>query len=119
MKRREFLSLTAAALAGSSLTNNWPAFAAETKIADKDILKDGMPAPIANFCETPDKQPNKFCPDWKAKPGHCKDCMFYNQDKSETTHKGKKFAKCSLLSDPKKPQFVSENAYCATFVKRP
>lgn len=32
--------------------------------------------------------------------------------------KGKKYARCQLLTDPKKPQFVVSEGYCATFVKK-
>lgn len=121
MKRREFLglgvTLTAIAATGRSLLPSI-ASAADEKITDKDILKEGEPAPVANYCVHPEKQPNKFCPDWKSKPGRCKECTFYNMDNSQTTYKGGKYAHCQLLTDPKKPRFVSEGAYCATFVKK-
>ncbi|NJL25444.1 MAG: hypothetical protein HC902_09895 [Calothrix sp. SM1_5_4] len=119
MKRREFLStglaLSAGAVALKSAFNVKPAFAAGG-ITDKDILKEGQPTTIANYCENPAKKPNKFCADWKA--GTCKDCTFYNKDNSATTFKGKKYARCQLLTDPKKPQFVAEGAWCATYVKQ-
>ena len=131
MKRREFLnsglSLAAGLLAARTLevgaafgadAAQGPGGAKIAKISDKDILKEGQPAVIANYCEHPDKQPNKYCPDWKAKPGHCNVCMFFNTDNSETTFKGGKYAHCKLLTDPKKAQFVSENGYCATFVQK-
>jgi hypothetical protein len=121
MKRREFLGwgVTLSAVAATTAKSLWPktAFAADTLTAAQ-IQKEGQPAVIANYCEHPDKQPNKFCPDWKSKPGHCKDCTFFNKDNSLTTFKGGKFARCQLLADPKKPQFVSENGYCSTFVKK-
>lgn len=121
MKRREFIALGLAATAGSL------AFAADPKaaakaggatISEKDILRDGQPTTIPNYCENPDKQPNKLCPSFKDKPGYCKDCMFYNKDNSKTTFKGKTYARCQLLTDPKKPQFVEEKAYCSTYVKQ-
>lgn len=123
MKRREFLGLgitfSAASLLVKPLLNVPTAHAADApKITEKDILKQGQPATIANYCENPEKQPNKFCPAWKTKPGHCKECMFFNKDNSLTTFKGHKYARCQLLSDPKKPQFVTENGYCTTFVKK-
>lgn len=94
-------------------------FAADAKpITDKDILKDGQPATIANYCSTPDKQPNKACPAWKEKPGHCSDCNFFNKDASLTSFKGGKYARCMLLTEPGKPQFVSEKGWCATYVKK-
>ena len=125
MKRREFLNLgvmfSAAYVSARALLTGSVAFAADAKkaaLTDKEILHEGTPSNLANFCENPDKQPNKFCPDWKSKPGHCKDCTFFNKDNSETTFKGKKYARCQLLTDPKKPQFVAETNYCATFVKK-
>lgn len=121
MKRREFLGWSAGFFAtapGLLRVSTAVAADASKKITEKDILKEGQPAAIAGYCEHPDKQPNKFCPDWKAKPGHCKECMFFNKDNSETTFKGGKFAHCQLLADPKKPQYVSENGYCTTFVKK-
>jgi len=128
MKRREFLGLGLVASAGAMTLNSLvpgQAFGADTKkvgdtkkITDKDILKDGMPATIANYCEHPDKQPNKACPGWKDKPGHCKECQFYNRDNTETAFKGKKYAHCQLLTDATKPQYVNENGWCNTFVKK-
>ena len=81
-------------------------------------MKDGMPATIANYCTNPDKQPNKACPGWKEKPGHCETCSFFNKDNSLTDFKGGKYARCMLLTDPKKPQFVSSKAWCATYNKQ-
>lgn len=146
MKRREFLSLgvtiSAGAVAVRSALSSVAAFAADAKptasgkagdkkasdkgaadkksagIADKDILHEGQPATIANYCEDPKGEANKYCPDRKNKPGKCKECTFYNKDNTETTFKGKKYAHCQLLSDPAKAQYVWENAYCATFVKQ-
>ena len=109
MQRREFIGLGILALFGAKV---WAA------LTDKEILREGQPATIANYCENPDKQPNKFCPTFKDKPGYCNTCMFYNKDKSETTFKGKKYARCQLLTDPKKPQFVEAKAYCSTYVKQ-
>jgi hypothetical protein len=93
-------------------------FAQGKPITEKDILKEGQPATIANYCTNPDKQPNKFCPTWKEKPGHCSDCNFFNKDNSLTTFKGGKYARCMLLTEPGKPQYVSEKAWCATYVKK-
>lgn len=131
MKRREFLGLGVtisaglAAVKGLSLPSAWAedkkagGAAGAAKITEKDIYKENPPGQLPNYCQTPDKQPNKFCADWKSKPGHCKTCMFYNKDNSETTFKGGKYARCQLLADPKKPQFVSEKAWCATFTADP
>jgi hypothetical protein len=129
MKRRDFLNLgvmfSAAYVSARALLTGPTAFAADAKKADAaggiteaQVLHEGTPSNLANFCENPDKQPNKFCPDWKTKPGHCKDCTFFNKDNSLATFKGKKYARCQLLTDPKKPQFVGEMNYCATFVKK-
>jgi hypothetical protein len=117
VKRRHFMALTAL---GVSSAGSIVAFAADAKkagkaVTEKDILKEGMPASIANFCDYPDKKPNKICPDVK---GICKDCLFYNKDGSETDFKGEKVARCQLLADPTKPQFVHARASCATFVKK-
>ena len=118
-KRREFLGLGVGLLAVKGALNLPLAVAAQgAKVTEKSVLKEGQAAAIAGYCEHPDKQPNKFCPDWKAKPGHCKECMFYNKDNSETTFKGGKIAHCQLLADPTKAQFVSEGGYCSTFVKK-
>ena len=123
MKRREFLHIVAAASAGALAAKTLQPEAASAadakKIADKDILKDGQPATIANYCATPDKQPNKACPGWKDKPGHCEECMFFNKDNSLTKFKGGSYAHCQLLTDPSKPQYVSSRGWCATFVKKP
>jgi hypothetical protein len=119
MNRRDFIALTALGLASARAFGQAPAAKpAATALTEKEILREGMPATIANYCEVPDKQPNKICPAWKEKPGRCSDCMFYNKDKSETTFKGKKYARCQLLTDPKKPQFVLDTAYCSTYVKQ-
>jgi High potential iron-sulfur protein len=124
MKRREFLGLGMAAvtLGGASLNAlaNKPAAGKGAALAEKDILKEGMPTTIANYCEDHMKQPNKFCPSApKDASAICSNCMFYNKDNSETTFKGKKYARCSLLTDPKKPQFVLSSAWCQTYVKKP
>ena len=124
MKRREFLQFGMVATAGAITAKaiQLPrAFAAETpgvksKITKKDILREGQPATIANYCEKPEKQPNKFCPNWKE--GHCDTCTFFNKDNSLTDFEGGKYARCQLLADPKKPQFVAAKAYCATYVKK-
>lgn len=119
MNRRKFIAIAAISLTGSKLLAQAPAANTAAKaITDKDILKEGMPTTIANYCENPEKQPNKACPTYKEKPGNCKSCMFYNKDNSAGDFKGKKYARCQLLTDPKKPQFVAENAWCATFVKQ-
>lgn len=120
MKRREFLGLGVTLSAVAATTKGlWPSTAqAADTLTPAQILKQGEPAVIANYCEHGEKQPNKFCPDWKSKPGHCKECTFFNKDNSLTTYKGHKYARCQLLADPKKAQFVSENGYCSTFVKK-
>ncbi|MGE4131112.1 MAG: hypothetical protein AB7F86_05705 [Bdellovibrionales bacterium] len=120
MKRRQFLAYTALsapvlALFSRTLLAADKAADKKAAVTDKNVLKEGQPATIANYCEHPDKQPNKFCPTPK---GKCAECMFYNQDKSETTFKGAKVAHCALLTDPAKPQFVYSTATCATFVKK-
>ena len=118
MKRREFIGY--GALAPLALKMPWAAAAdAKKKLTEKDILKEGQPATIANYCENPEKQPNKFCPGWPTNKGHCETCMFYNKDNSESEFKGKKYARCQLLADPTKPQFVAQKAWCATYVKKP
>lgn len=118
MQRREFLGLGALMTFGSAGLAKF-AFAADAKkaITEKDILKEGQPATIANYCEHPEKQPNKFCPN-APKGATCKSCTFYNKDNSEVDYKGKKYARCQLLADPSKPQFVAQGAYCATYVKK-
>lgn len=124
MKRRDFLHI------GMVASASWMAVKAlrvpgafadakkapAGKITEKDILREGQPTTIANYCEKPEKKPNKFCPDWKE--GHCDTCMFFNKDNSLTEFKGGKYARCQLLSDATKPQFVSDKAYCATYVKK-
>ncbi len=121
MKRREFLQLGAMA---SVLPLALSAFADDTKpagkkVTDKDVMKDGQPAPIANYCSNPDKQPNKACPGAKEKPGHCETCMFFNKDNSLADFKGGKVAHCQLLTDPTKPQFVSAKGWCASYTAAP
>lgn len=119
MKRRHFLAASALFMSSSTVlaADKKPAdkkAAAAGGVTDKDILKEGQPASIANYCENPDKQPNKFCPNKPA--GKCVDCMFYNKDNSKTTFKGKEVAKCQLLATA--PQYVYGTASCATFVKK-
>lgn len=112
MKRRKFLVLSAGFLGVSSLAR-----AADSKapaVTEKDILKEGQPASIANYCENPSKQPNKFCPTKPA--GICADCTFYNKPESKTKFKGKEVAKCQLLATA--PSYVYATAACATFVKK-
>lgn len=113
MDRRSFIATTALVLGGLS------AFRVRAEagkaVADKDLLKDGMPAAVPNYCQHPEKQPNKYCPTPK---GHCAECQFYNADKSETTFKGVKVAHCQLLADPSKPQYVYSTSTCSTFVKK-
>src|SRR5436853_350924 len=95
MKRREFLRAGVVASFGvgafSALAEDKKeakkADKNASKIADKDILKEGQPATIANYCEHPDKQPNKACPAWKDKPGHCETCQFFNRDNSMADYK--------------------------------
>jgi len=118
MKRRDFIAGTAGFLSLSTLGWTPSAKAAAPAIAEKDILRDGMPATIANYCEQPEKQPNKLCPGFKDKPGKCSTCLFYNKDNSKTTFKGKEYARCQLLADPSKPQFVLASAWCATYTKQ-
>jgi hypothetical protein len=121
MKRREFLQLGLAIGAGlvaaKELLSSQAFAAGKAKaITAKDIHHEGMAATISNYCEHPEKKPNKYCANWKE--GHCKTCMFFNSDGSETTFKGHKYAKCQLLTDPKKPQYVLEGAYCASYTKK-
>ena len=127
MERRQFLTLgltaTGAAIVSKALGAKTALAKAPEKakaggptITDKDILKEGQPATIANYCEHPEKQPNKYCADWKSKPGHCVKCTFYNTDASETTYKGGKYAHCQLLNEG--PKYVSEKAYCSTYVEK-
>lgn len=125
MKRREFLKIGVAASAGAMVVRSLKsaqAFAADgakKALVEKNILKDGQPATISNYCQHPEKQPNKACPGWKEKPGNCKTCQFFNKDNSLAEFKGTKYAHCQLLTDPSKPQYVSENGWCATYVKLP
>lgn len=122
MKRRKFLVLSAGLLGVSQLTlaeeKAKPAAGKEAKgkdgITEKDLFQEGKPGAVANYCEHPEKQPNKFCP---TKPGGvCADCMFYNKDNSKTTFKGKEVAKCQLLAAA--PSYVYSTAACATWVKK-
>ncbi len=114
MQRRHFLGLTALVFGSGSLLSR---LAHAAGITDKDMLKEGQPATIANYCENADKKPNKFCPEVK---GKCSACMFYNKPTpSEGTYKGKKAAKCQLLTDATKPQYVYADGTCASFVKNP
>lgn len=103
-------------LAGAQ-TKDAKAAAKGSKISDKDILKEGQPASITQYCEKPEKQPNKFCPDYR-KPGRCDTCNFFNKDGSLTDYKGGKYARCMLLTDPSKAQFVAAQAWCATYVQK-
>lgn len=114
MNRRSFIASTTLVLGGLSAFRVG-ASDAKKAVADKDILKDGMSATIPNYCQHPEKQPNKLCPSAK---GTCAQCQFYNKDNSETTFKGAKVARCQLLADPSKPQFVYSTATCATFVQK-
>lgn len=119
MKRRKFLILSTGLSTGLSagLLGAGRVFAADAKapaVTDKDILKEGKPAAVANYCENPDKQPNKFCPSKPA--GKCGDCTFYNKDNSLAKFKGKDVAKCQLLATA--PSYVYSTASCATFVKK-
>jgi hypothetical protein len=124
MKRREFLSFSALipfTLARPTWAQGKKPEAKKTdtkKLTEKDILRDGQPATIANYCENPEKQPNKACPAWPTNKGYCDTCMFFNKDNSESEFKGKKYARCQLLADPAKPQFVAQKGWCATYVKK-
>ncbi len=120
MKRREFIGWAAL---GSSILGqlSWSKIAQAAdakKLTEKDIFKEGMTSTIANYCENPEKQPNKACPKWPESKGHCETCNFYNKDKSETDYKGKKYARCLLLGDPSKPQFVGQKAWCGSYIKQ-
>ena len=119
MKRREFLQLsigTSVTLATVGSLGYSLGVAAEEakKLVEKDILKEGQPATISHYCLNP---PNKVCPEFKEKPGNCETCMFFNKDKSLTTFKGGKYARCQILSDPAQPQFVSSKGWCGNYVK--
>ena len=119
LKRREFISGSLLGLLGLVATKSLKVSAADAAkagaITDKDILKEGKPAPVANYCENPTKQPNKICPGAKDRPGKCSDCQFYMKD-TETTFKGKKYAKCQII--PAAPNYVMESGWCATYTKR-
>ncbi len=111
MKRREFLAAGVATLGLSSLKVQ--AADAKATVTDADVLKEGQPTTIANYCDP--KKKGKACP--PEVKGLCSDCQFYNKpEPSETTFKGKKVAKCQLL--PNKPQYVYADYTCATFVKK-
>ncbi len=112
MKRREFIAVGVAALGLKSLGAHATSAKAPA-VTDADILKEGQPATIANYCDA--KKKTKACP--PEIKGICADCQFYNKpDPSETTFKGKKVAKCQLLAA--KPQYVYADFTCATFVKK-
>lgn len=118
LRRREFISGSLLGLLGLVATKSLKVSAADAKaatITEKDILREGKPAPVANYCENPTKQPNKICPGAKDRPGKCADCQFYMKD-TETTFKGKKYAKCQII--PAAPNFVLDSAWCATYTKR-
>lgn len=119
MKRREFLWTSAfASMVLGQVTFSQSAQAQAKKLTEKDILRDGQPATIANYCENPDKQPNKACPSFPKNKSYCENCTFYNKDNSEADFKGAKYARCQLLADPSKPQFVAKMGWCATWVKK-
>lgn len=128
MKRRDFLHLgvTASAVllalrglgSGRAWAADKPGQKGAQKLKDSDILKDGEATTIANYCSEPEKQPNKYCPGWKDKPGKCEKCMFFNKDNSLTDYKGGKYARCQLLTTPGKAQFVSVKGWCATYVAK-
>ncbi len=117
MKRRDFLNLSLFASAGfviAQAVRSIPVFAADKKLADKDVLKDGQAATIANYCAAPDKSA-KTCKERKEKTANCKNCGFFNKDNSLTDYKGGKVARCMLLTDPSKAQYVSEKGWCSTY----
>lgn len=115
LKRREFLAGSAVSLLGLLALRQWPAQAQAAKLTDKDVLKEGAPAPVANYCEHPEKQPNKICSGAKDRPGTCSGCQFY-MTTTETTYKGAKVAKCQLI--PTGASYVKSTSWCATFVKK-
>jgi len=123
MKRREFLQIglgtTVFAAAAKSLSIS-PVWAADAKkkLTAKDVMKDGQPATISNYCSNPAKS-TKTCPDHKTKPGNCETCMFFNKDNSLTDYKGGKVAHCQLLTDPTKAQYVSIKGWCSTYNPAP
>jgi hypothetical protein len=118
LRRREFL---VGSIFGLFAVSSKKLFAAPpapkapgAAITEKDILKEGKPAAVANYCEDASKKPNKFCP--QAAPGtSCSICQFYTLP-TETTFKGKKYAKCQIVPTP--PSYVASTGVCATFVKR-
>lgn len=121
MKRRQFLGL-GMLLSLGSLALPKLAFGEDKKpagkgLTEKDIVKEGVANPVADYCLHPEKQPNKFCKD-APKGSFCNNCTFYNKDNSETTYKGGKYARCQLFGDPSKAQFVASGAYCRTWVKK-
>lgn len=118
LPRREFLSGSLLGILGLVATKSLTvrsAFASGATITEKDILKEGVPAPIANYCENPTKQPNKICPGAKDRPGNCAGCQFYLAD-TKTTFKGKEYGKCQIL--PAAPNYVAATGWCATYTKR-
>ncbi len=115
MKRREFISGSLLGLIGLVATKSIKVSAAAPAITDKDILKEGKPAPVANYCEDGSKPNNKACPGAKDRPGKCADCQFYVRE-TETTFKGKKYAKCQII--PVAPNYVMSSGWCATYTKR-
>lgn len=111
MKRREFIAFCALALASLKVK----AANAAKKIAKKDILQDGQPSNVPNYCSVTKK--TKSCP--AEIKGKCSECMFYDQDKSlAKSDDGKEVARCTILSDPSKPQFVYADYTCAVFQKK-
>ena len=117
MKRRDFLYqsiFASACLVLAQAFRSIPVFAADKKVTDKDVLKDGQPATIANYCSNPDKS-TKTCKERKEKTAYCKNCNFFNKDNSLTDYKGGKVAHCMLLTDASKPQYVSEQGWCSTY----
>ncbi len=113
MKRREFLTAVGVSAIGFKAIQAGATDAKAAKITDADVLKEGQPTTIANYCDP--KKKSKACP--PEIKGVCGDCQFYNKpEPSETTFKGKKVAKCQLVTA--KPQYVFAEFSCATFVKK-
>lgn len=120
MKRREFLGYSALiGLTGSLSWAQGGAAPATKTLTEKDIAREGKVPNLPNYCEQPEKQPNKFCPSYSTAPnkGICDGCQFYNKE-TVSDYKGGKFAKCILLGDPSKAQYVGAKAWCASYVKR-
>ncbi|MGE0528021.1 MAG: hypothetical protein AB7G93_13795 [Bdellovibrionales bacterium] len=86
------------------------------EIPENKVVHEGKPTNLPNYCEHPEKQPNKYCPGWKE--GHCKTCMFYDRQNMGTS-KGKEVAKCKVATNPQQPQYVYPDAYCSSYVKDP